>query len=221
MITIVLVDDHEVVIEGLRATLASQQDLRVVHSAGSLAEARDALEAHQPDVCILDVRLPDGSGFDLVADLVGATDAPAFLMLSSYDMPQYLEAAMRLGAAGFMLKTAPTAEILAAIRRLARGGMAYDSGVVPGPHRRHWQPLTLREREVVERLLAGRSNDEIGVDLGISRKTVEGHLAKLFERVGVGTRTDLALRAERERWLDLPVRQESMTGARLPGARGR
>ena len=135
------------------------------------------------------------SGFDL---LRGSTDGPmpAVVVLTSYDYPQYADAALRLGASGFVVKTAPTAELLDAIRRAAAGGLHF--GVRPG----HGVTLTAREREVVRLVVDGASNDEIGARLGISARTAESHLRRLFERFGSASRTELASRALREGWLE-------------------
>ena len=201
-IRVAIVDDHPLVTAGLRAALGSEPDVDVVADAPTVAAALRMLEEYDLDVVIVDVRLPDGSGLDLISRAAASPENPASIVLSSFDTPQYVDAAMRLGAAGFLLKTAPTAEIVAAIRAVAAGGTAY--AVSLSRSGRRWQPLTARERAVVDGVLRGRSNDEIGVELGLSRKTVEAHLSRLFERFGVGTRTDLALRADRERWLDMP-----------------
>ena len=125
---------------------------------------------------------------------------PAIVVLTAYDYPQYAEAALRLGAAGFVLKTAPMAELLDAIRRAAGGGLAF--GVRPRASDR--ARLSRRELEVVRLVVDGRSNDEIGAALGIGAKTVETHLARLFERFAIASRTELATRALREGWLDVP-----------------
>lgn len=121
---------------------------------------------------------------------------PAVVVLTSYDYPQYADAALRLGAAGFVVKTAPTAELLEAIRRAANGGLHF--GVRPG----NGVTLSDRERDVLRLVVEGASNDEIGVTLGISSRTVESHLRRLFERFSVMSRTELAARALREGWLE-------------------
>ncbi|MEO8468478.1 MAG: response regulator transcription factor, partial [Chloroflexota bacterium] len=117
-----------------------------------------------------------------------------------YDYPQYAEAALRLGAAGFVLKTARTTELVDAIRRAASGGLAFGSRPRPSDRTR----LSPRELDVVGLVVEGRSNDEVAAALGIGAKTVETHLARLFERFGIASRTELATRALREGWLDLP-----------------
>ena len=122
------------------------------------------------------------------------------IVLTAYDYPQYAEAALSLGAAGFVLKTAPLPELIDAIRRVAAGGLAF--AVRPRTTRR--AHLTAREHDVVRLVADGRSNDEIGATLGIGSKTVETHLSRIFERFGVSSRAELAARAVREGWLDVP-----------------
>jgi len=122
------------------------------------------------------------------------------IVLTAYDYPQYADAALRLGAAGFVLKTAPIVELIDAIRRVASGGLAFSVRPAGASVVR----LSPREHDVVRLVAAGRTNDEIGADLGIGSKTVETHLARLFERLAVASRTELAMRAVREGWLDVP-----------------
>lgn len=196
-----VVDDHPLVLDGLRQAIAEAPDLALLHSAGTLTGALAVL-SDPADVVICDIRLGDESGFELLVHAAELACPPAFLMISSFESPQYLHAAQRLGAAGFVLKTAPTSAILDAVRRIAAGGSAYDIRLMRGAQA--WRPLTGRERNVVAGVVAGRSNDEIGSDLGISRKTVEVYLSRLFARSGAQSRTELAVLAERERWLDVP-----------------
>ena len=202
MIRVAVVDDHPVVTEGLALALRQSPDIEVAWTAGSLERARTALASDsQVDVVLLDVRLPDGSGLDL---LPGQREAPpAFLVLSSWDRPQYAAAAFRRGAAGYLLKVAPLPDIVAAIHKTAAGGLAFEARQLASV--RSTRALTRREVEVVGLVAEGLSNDEIAVRLGIARKTVEAYLTKLFERWGFTTRTELALWAEREGWLEAGV----------------
>ncbi|HET9416401.1 MAG TPA: response regulator transcription factor [Candidatus Limnocylindria bacterium] len=188
-----VVDDHPLVREGTAAIVARADDMEISGVAGSLEELRPILDA-PVDVLLLDLRLGQESGFDLLRD--GTTPMPAVVVLTSYDYPQYADAALRLGASGFVVKTAPTAELLDAIRRAAAGGLAF--GVRPGKG----VSLSDREREVLRLVVEGASNDEIGARLGISSRTVESHLRRLFERLAVASRTELAARALREGWLE-------------------
>ncbi|MEO8437007.1 MAG: response regulator transcription factor [Chloroflexota bacterium] len=205
-IRIGVVDDHPVVGEGTAALLRTQPDLEVVGVAVSLDAARDEglTDAAAIDVLLLDIRLGTDSGLRLLSDVaLGGRPAPrlpAVIVLTAYDYPQYADAALSLGAAGFVLKTAPLAELVDAIRRVAAGGLAF----AVRPRTTGRAHLTAREHDVVRLVTDGRSNDEIGASLGIGAKTVETHLSRIFERFGVSSRTELAARAVREGWLDVP-----------------
>ena len=211
-VRIAIVDDHPVVASGLEGVLAREPDLQVVAVAGSLAAARELLARERPDVVLLDLRLADGSGFELLLEARELPAPPAFIVVSSFGMPQYVDAALRYGASGFVLKTAPTAEILDAIRRVAEGGVAFPAELLLAVQRSGWIPLSPRDRRLIEQLLDGRTNDEIAVALGVTRKAIEAHLARLFERFGVESRTELAVRAEREGWLGVPTKPGSPLG---------
>jgi DNA-binding NarL/FixJ family response regulator len=205
LIRIGIVDDHPVVRHGIGALLASQPDIEVVGSAGSIQEAIEMLDRTAVDVLLLDIRLGSDSGLRLLQQTSGSAGGearpamPAVVVLSAYDYPQYAEAALRLGAAGFVIKSAPIEELTDAIRRAAAGGMAF--AIRPRARQGHLSP---REHDVVRLVVEGRSNDEVGATLGIGVKTVETHLRRLFERFDVGSRTELAARALREGWLDVP-----------------
>jgi DNA-binding NarL/FixJ family response regulator len=199
LIRVAVVDDHPVVGEGTAAVLRGQSDLVVVGVAVSLDAARAAglTDRDAVDVILLDIRLGGESGLTLLSDSSGL---PAVIVLTAYDYPQYAEAALRLGAAGFVLKTAPLTELLDAIRRVAAGGLAFS--IRPSGEAR--ARLTSREHEVVRLVTEGRTNDEIGAALGIGSKTVETHLSRLFERFRVASRAELTARAVGEGWLDVP-----------------
>jgi DNA-binding NarL/FixJ family response regulator len=201
LIRVALVDDHPVVLQGLDTALATVNDIEIVAHGGTLSEARTIAARDDVDVLLLDVRLPDGNGLELLGE-VSARGRPAILILSSFRSRQYVAAALRFGANGFLLKTTPLGELIAAIRSVARGGNAFtieqirdgQSGFVS---------LTEREREIVRLVIDGHSNDEIAVILHTSRKTVEFHLSRLYQRFGLMTRVELALRADHDSWLDL------------------
>jgi two-component system response regulator DevR len=197
-VMVLLVDDHPLVLDALRQAV-DRDDAFEVHTAASLSEGREALRRVEPAVMVCDVRLPDGSGLKLIEEARATNSGTACLVLSSFDTTQYVVTARRLGAAGYLLKTEPTDTIMAAIRTVAAGGTVF------APLRvgldAEFQ-VSDREREVVAGVVSGQTNDEIAGDLGISRKGVEAHLSRLYERAGVSSRTELAVRAERERWLD-------------------
>lgn len=197
-IRVAILDDHPVVRAGTAAILDSAPDMVLVGTAATLEEAAPLLEREAVDVLLLDLRLGQEFGLS-VFEGTGRAALPAIVVATSYDYPQYVEAALRLGAVGYVLKTAPVDDLLATIRRAAAGKLSFD--VRPGPGAAHLSP---REREVIAAVVEGLSNDEIAVRLGISPRTVESHLRRLFERHGVASRTELATRALRDGWLELP-----------------
>ena len=200
IVRVAVVDDHPVLREGIASLLGAQADLDVVVTGGTVADARAVLESDGVDVLVLDVRLGSSSGLNaLQRERAGK---PAVVVLTAYDYPQYAEAALRLGASGFVLKSAPIGELLTAIRNAAAGGLSFT--VRPGVP----VALTQRELEVVRLVVEGRSNDEIATGLGIAPKTVESHLRRVFERLDVASRTELATRALREGWLELPTESD-------------
>jgi DNA-binding NarL/FixJ family response regulator len=202
-IRIGLIDDHPVVIGGLEAALNAVDGLSVRARAGTLAEAAALLARDDLDVVLLDIRLTDGNGLSLLhADRL---PPPAVVVFSSFTSTQYASAAIRLGAQGFLLKLAPLDEVVEAIRQVAAGGSWFTAAQLRASVR-GYVTLSPRERDVVELVLAGCSNDEIAGRLGISAKTVESHLSRLFERFEVMSRLELGLRAEREGWLDFEAR---------------
>jgi DNA-binding NarL/FixJ family response regulator len=196
-IRVAILDDHPVVRAGTAAIVESAAGMVLAGTAATLDEARPLLDASTVDVLLLDLRLGEEFG---LAVFEGAGDLPAIVVATSYDYPQYVDAALRLGAVGYILKTAPVDELLEAIRRAAAGKLSFE--VRPG---NRGARLSAREREVVAAVVDGLSNDEIAGRLGISPRTVESHLRRLFERLAVASRTELATRAVREGWLELPA----------------
>jgi DNA-binding NarL/FixJ family response regulator len=203
-IRIVVVDDHPVFRDGTAAILEREPDLAVVGVAADLEAARELLARDPPDVVLLDIRLGDESGLAVVEELAARA---AVVIFTAYDYPQYLHSALRLGAAGFVGKSAPTEELLRAVRLAAAGGMAFDR------RRLGSEPMDLTGREIqIVRLLAdGASNDEIGLALGITTKSVESALGRIFTRTSTRSRTELAVRAVQEGWLDVPLRGSAGT----------
>ncbi len=200
-IRVAIVDDHPVVRDGTAALLERVPGISVVGTAGSAEEAAGFVDVGRVDVLLLDIRLGTDSGLRLL-DALPPDRRPAIVVLTAYDYPQYAAAALRSGAAGFVIKTAPIADLVDAIRRAAAGGLAFS---IRPTERADERRLTARELDVVRLVVEGRSNDEIARALGIGSKTVETHLGRLFERFDVASRTELATRALREGWLELPT----------------
>lgn len=213
MIRVAIVDDHPALREGTAALLDRESDIEVVALLGTLDETRALLAGPEPpDVVIQDIRLGDESGLRMLAREDGAAAAPdgaagapvgatpRIILWTAYDYPQYAAHARRAGAAGFVVKAAPVAELIAAIRTVVAGGAWFGS-----LGEQAIATITPRELEVLRLVVDGMSNDQVGVALGITTRTVEAHLTRLYERAGAHSRTELATRALREGWLDLPV----------------
>jgi DNA-binding NarL/FixJ family response regulator len=209
---VVVIDDHPIVVEGLTGALTRHDRLEVVGSAGSVAAGRALIESVAPDVVLLDLRLSDGSGTEILAEFQRRESGPAFIVLSTFLTTQYVNASIALGASGFLLKTTPTIEIAEAIDEVASGHLAFTAEQLRASWRAGWTPLTSRERDIVEGVTAGLSNDELSMRLQVSHKTVEAYLSRLFERFAVVTRTELAVLAEREQWLALPTQRTGRSG---------
>lgn len=203
-VRILIVDDHPIVVSGLRAMVTSEADLVIGGEAATLAQAREALQDDVFDLVLLDIRLPDGSGFDLLRDASLLASPPAFIVLSTFETPQYVDAAMRHGASGYLLKTAPYEDLIDAIRRVAEGGSAFTPEQLLAVRESGWVPLGPRDRRLVELLVAGSTNKEMAQAIGVSRQAIETRLSHLCRRFDVESRVELALRAEREGWLAVP-----------------
>lgn len=198
-IRVALVDDHPLVVGGFVAALATVEDLDLVAHGGTVAEARELLGRNDIDVLLLDVRLQDGNGLQALAERA-AGRGPAVLVISSFTASQYVAAATRFGAAGFLFKAAPLPALIEAIRAVAAGDSVFTSRQLS----ERFVSLTAREREVLELAMEGRSNKEIGARIGTSRKTVEAHLSEIYRKYGIlGGRVELTIRAAEEGWLEI------------------
>jgi DNA-binding NarL/FixJ family response regulator len=196
-VRVAIVDDHPVVRDGMAALLRQWPGVEVVGTAGSLDSAEPLLDPGAVDVVLLDIRLGEENGLQLLERHRDRRLRPAIVVLTAFGQAEYASAAHRLGAAALVLKTAPLSELVAAIRDAAHDGEDHAAAVGP--------TLTAREQEIVGLVVDGRSNDEIGASLGIATKSVEGHLRRVFARTGVESRAELAVRAVRNAWLDVPA----------------
>jgi len=177
---IAIVDDHALVRDGLARLLGLEEDLTVVGSCGDGAGTLTLAAACRPDVLLLDIALPDADGLDLVAEIRRVSPETRVLMLSMHSEPEYAAEAIARGACGLVAKSASAEALVDAIRRVAAGE------TLPSLDR-----LSLREREILALVAAGRSNDEVARELGIQRKTVDGHCERLMQKLDIHTRAAL------------------------------
>jgi len=205
-ITLVIAEDHEVVRRGLRSLLAGTE----IEIIGEAATGEKALELSlrlQPDVVLLDVRLPNGDGLNVLGRLKLERPEQAVLFLSTYDNPTYVARAVAMGAAGYLLKGVDRDHLLDAIRKVATGDNAWTrdelrrvTGALATPRVNAdvEVPLTQRESEVLRQLALGLTNKEIALALHISYETVKEHVQHILRKVGVSDRTQAAVWAVRK-----------------------
>ena len=203
VIRLAVVDDHPAIAAAIEAAILDQPDLELVGAVTTIAAAVELVERTEPDVVVCDLWL-DGEpgGLDVLAALTAPDrrNAPRVLVLSGFDQPSFLRAAFEGGAAGYVSKGRPVEAIVDAIRVVARGETAFPAVTLRALRDAPRRPSPL-EMGAIRLLARGASNDEIAVGLGISIKTVESHLRRLFGRYGVLSRTELAMLAVREGWL--------------------
>jgi DNA-binding NarL/FixJ family response regulator len=215
VIAVALVDDQQLVRAGFRMVIDSQDDLSVVLEAGDGAEAVRRLTGQGPqvDVVLMDVRMPTMDGLTATAQITAGPEAPKVVVLTTFDLDEYVLAAIRAGASGFLLKDAPPEEMLAAIRTVHRGDAVIAPSstrrllehlvqVLPAsqpgdddPARRAIAELTDREREVLVLMARGRSNTEIGQDLYVAEATVKTHVGRILAKLGVRDRVQAVVAA--------------------------
>ena len=201
VVRVVLVDDHPAILDAVGGAVSGAADLELAGTARSLGEALALLTASDDvcDVVVSDVQLAgEAEGLRLL-EALGA-DGPAVLLLSSFDQPPLIRTAFERGAAGYLRKTSEVSDILEAIRTVAAGGTAFSASMLRAIRSAPRRPSD-REIEVLTLVCGGASNDEIGAQLGVTEKTVESHLRRLFDRYGVLSRTELAVLALREGWV--------------------
>nr|WP_231650186.1 response regulator transcription factor [Gordonia sihwensis] len=203
---VVLADDHAAVREGLRLVLESSGEISVVGEASNGADAVDAAERLRPDVVVMDVRMPGTDGIAATAEVMARTDA-AVLVLTTFDIDEYVLGSLAAGASGFLLKSASGAELVDGVRRVAQGDAVLDPAVtrvvVDAMRSRPAEPapdlsdLTEREIEVLGGLGAGLSNAQIARRLMIGEATVKTHVSRVLMKLGVQSRVQAAVLAAR------------------------
>jgi len=203
MIRVFLVDDHEIVRRGLADLVRSQADLEVVGEAGSVRQAIRRIEATLPDVAVLDVRLPDGSGIDLCRDIRSRIPSVSCLILTGYDDDTAVSASVIAGASGYMLKDIGGPRLVDGIRAVAKGHSLIDDTLRARAaerirhdvdvHDPRLGSLGLRERQILRLIADGMTNRQIGEELGIAEKTVKNYVSSLLSKLGLERRTQAAV----------------------------
>jgi DNA-binding NarL/FixJ family response regulator len=207
VIRVLIVDDESFIRSGLRTILAIAHDIAVVAEARDGAEAIAAADRHRPDVVLMDVRMPGVNGLAATAVLTGRPDPPKIIMLTTFDIDEYVHQALRAGAVGFLLKDIPPRELAEAVRVVAAGNamlaptvirrlLSAFAAVEPARvdrARTELAVLTAREHEVIDAVGRGLSNAEIGRDLGMSEATVKSHVSRSLAKLGLANRVQAAI----------------------------
>jgi len=193
-VRLLLVDDHEVVRAGLRALLAGIEGIEVVGEAGSVAEAVREAARLAPQVVLMDLRLPDGSGLDACREILSNAPQTRIVFLTSYSDEQAVMSTLLAGAAGYVLKDVGHRALVAAIRDAAAGRPILDPRITePVVSRvRKAEALSGQEQRVVALVVEGRTNKEIAAALGLSDKTVKNYLSNAFQKLGISRRAQAA-----------------------------
>ena len=210
MTRIILVDDQELLRMGFRLVLDSQPDLQVVAEAADGRDAIALVTEHEPDIVLMDVRMPHVDGVAATREIIASGSASRIIILTTFDLDEYAYAALRAGASGFLLKDAPPADLLSAIRAVASG----DAVVAPSTTRRlletvaHQLPdpaqdgraedgaldgLTPREREVIGAVARGLSNAEIAAQLVLAEATVKTHVGRILAKLDLRDRVQIVI----------------------------
>ncbi len=194
-IRVMIIDDHEVVRRGIAEVVDRAEGLSVVAEAGSVSEAVRRAELVQPDVALVDLRLPDGTGIDIISRFSEVSSGTRCIVLTSFDDDDALAEALNAGAKAYLLKSVRGAEITEHIKAVASGRTLLDERTVSRRRADHNDPtaeLTPSERKVLELIGDGLSNREIGEKLGVAEKTVKNHITSLLSKMGLQRRTQVA-----------------------------
>lgn len=203
-IRILLADDHAVLRAGTRRILEDEADLLVVGEAGDGGEAVALAASTQPDVVVLDISMPGINGIVAYAEIQRVAPRSRVLILTAHERAAYVRTFLRLGASGYLVKSAPATELVAAIRQVHAGSYVYPATHWPelGPAQPPANLPTTRELEVMRQLASGRTNREISEALRVSENTVEFHVRNVYKKLGATSRTDAVRAAQRLQWLD-------------------
>ena len=232
LIRIVLVDDHAILRQGLRRLLEDEPDIEVVGEAGNGLEAVAVARALAPDLVLMEVVIPRLNGIEAAKQIKQSNPATAILALSAYDDDRYVLGLLEAGAAGYLLKSATAQELIHAIRAVHAGEAVLHPAVAGRLLSRAARPqvratlahgnelLTEREIEVLRCAAKGLSNKEIAGQLVLSVPTVKAHLVNIFNKMGVGSRTEAVMQALNQGWVEMDaIAGDAAAGIREPRVR--
>lgn len=221
-IRVIIAEDHAVVREGTRQLLEQEPDIEIVGEAANGAEAVALVEGTSPDVAIVDISMPVMSGIEATERIKAVKPSTAVLILTAYDDDQYVFALLAAGAAGYLLKDVPSAEVVRAVRSVHGGEPVLHPAIArkvlarfaseghrEEPSRDDRALLTEREREILRLAACGMSNARIADDLSVSARTVQAHLTHIFDKLAVGSRTEAVIAGLRRGVLHLEDLDES------------
>jgi DNA-binding NarL/FixJ family response regulator len=205
-IRVYLLDDHEVVRQGLRALLEGAGDIEVVGESGSAADATHRIPALRPDVAVLDARLPDGSGIEVCRSVRAVDASIRALILTSYDDDEALFAAIMAGASGYVLKEIKGTDLVSAVRQVAAGNSLIDPSMTarvlervrnPHPTAPELEQLTEQELTLLALIAEGLTNRQIGEQMFLAEKTIKNYVSSILSKLGLERRTQAAVLASR------------------------
>lgn len=202
VIRVVLADDHAVVRTGIRQFLDQAPDIQVVGEASDGKMAIEMIEQLSPDVAVLDIQMPIATGIEVAREIRAHRWPIGVLILTSYDDDPYISAVLKTGANGYVLKTASPEEIINAVRDVYQGKSVLDTTILPkvlaqiahSNEKPLYESLTDREIEVLSLVAMGLTNKVVGINLKISDRTVQGHIARIFEKLQATSRTEAVMR---------------------------
>lgn len=206
MIRLAIAEDHTIVRWALREALGKADDIEVVGEAGTAAETLEMIKRERPDVLLLDITLPDRSGFDVLTEMRSIETAPLVVVLSWHTEPSYAARAISGGAHGYVNKSVEPEQLLAAIRAVSRGEQVIPPGVEQMIATGDGHPasaLTAREQQVMEMLARGMTNREIAEHLEISIKTVDTHRGHVLKKLGLRNNSELTRFAVKHGYVSL------------------
>lgn len=212
-IRVLLADDHAIVRAGIRQLLEHSGDIQIVAEASDGEAAQALIQQHHPDVAVLDIQMPKASGIEVTRWVRANLPGVGVLILTAYDDDPYVMAVLQAGANGYVLKTASPEELIQAVHEVHEGKSVLDASITQklmahlfsGSKPSVVEELTNREIEVLSLAARGFTNKAIGVQLGISDRTVQGHLAHIFDKLQAGSRTEAVMRAVSLGWISQNV----------------